>query len=155
MPYEIPPPLRQEHLALHEQLHRATQAPGAVGDAAREVAHLMHPHFVRENQMAMPPLSLLARLAQGEATPDMLGVLDLTDRLQADWTLMLAEHQHILAAVQRLREEAQRVGRDDLIDFAEQLVRHARTEEAVMYPAAILVGELVRQRLGLQAAQAA
>lgn len=153
--YNIPLPLQQEHLALHEQLQQATQAPGAIGEAAREVAKLMHPHFVKEDRIAMPPLSLLARLAQGEASPDMLGVLDLTDQLQADWTLMLAEHQHILAAVQRLREAAQRAGRDDIIDFAEQLMRHARTEEAVMYPAAILVGELVRQRLGLRAAQGA
>ena len=59
-----------------------------------------------------------------------------------------------LEGARLLREAAQRAGRDDVIDFAEQLMRHARTEEAVMYPAAILVGELVRQRLGLRAAQA-
>jgi hypothetical protein len=38
--------------------------------------------------------------------------------------------------------------------FAEALVEHAQTEEEVMYPAAMLVGQVVRQRLGLRAVAA-
>jgi len=34
------------------------------------------------------------------------------------------------------------------LDFERHLTEHARTEEAVMYPAAILVGKFVRLRLG-------
>jgi len=37
----------------------------------------------------------------------------------------------------------------------EALVEHARTEEEVMYPAAVLVGQVVRQRLGPRAPTAA
>lgn len=47
-------------------------------------------------------------------------------------------------------EAAARAGRDDIVAFAEVLVGHAQTEEAVMYPAAILVAQVVRQRLGTQ-----
>ena len=50
--------------------------------------------------------------------------------------------------MQRLRNAAQREGRSEIVDFAQQLMLHARTEEEVMYPAAILVGKFVRQRLG-------
>ena len=48
MTFDTPAPLRAEHEALHARLVEATRAPGAVGVAAREVARLLHPHFVRE-----------------------------------------------------------------------------------------------------------
>lgn len=148
MNYEIPVPLKQEHEALHDQLRQATQAGGEVGELAETLALLMHPHFVKEDQIALPPLGLLTALAHGDATPEMAGVLALTDRLEAELPAMLAEHQAIVEALQRLRDAAQRAGRSEIVDFAQQLMQHARTEEEVMYPAAILVGKFVRQRLG-------
>ena len=147
MKYEVPLPLQQEHEELHEHLRHATQASGEIGVAARAVAALMHPHFLKEDEIALPPLGLLAPLSKGEATPEMAGVLVLTDRLKAELPAMLAEHRAIVAALERLAEAAQRAGRTDIVAFAHQLVLHAQTEEAVMYPASILVGELVRQRL--------
>ena len=148
MNYEIPVPLKQEHEALHHQLRQATQAGGEVGELADTLAQLMHPHFVKENQIALPPLGLLAALAHGDATPEMAGVLALTDQLEAELPAMLAEHQAIVDALQRLREAGQRAGRSEIVDFTQQLMQHARIEEEVMYPAAILVGKFVRQRLG-------
>ena len=58
----------------------------------------------------------------------------------------------IVDALSKLREAAARAGSDDVVAFAEALVEHAQTEEAFMYPAAILVGQVVRQRLGALAA---
>src|SRR5512134_3752529 len=69
MRFEIPKPLQAEHEELHASLVRATREPGAVGEAAREVARRLHPHFVREEQFALPPLALLAELARGGVTP--------------------------------------------------------------------------------------
>ena len=148
MNYEIPVPLKQEHEALHDQLRQATQAEGEVGEIAKALARLMHPHFVKEDQIALPPLGLLVALSSGDVTPEMAGVLALTDQLEAELPAMLAEHQTIVEALQRLRDAAQRAGRSEIVDFAHQLIQHARTEEEVMYPAAILVGKFVRQRLG-------
>jgi alkanesulfonate monooxygenase SsuD/methylene tetrahydromethanopterin reductase-like flavin-dependent oxidoreductase (luciferase family) len=67
----------------------------------------------------------------------------------------LAEQRSIVDALSKLREAAARAGRDDVVAFAEALVEHARTEEEVMYPAALLVGQVVRQRLGGRAAEPA
>ena len=61
---------------------------------------------------------------------------------------MLAEYHAIVDALQRLRDAAQRAGRSEIVDFTQQMMQHARTDEEVMYPAAILVGKFVRQRLG-------
>jgi hypothetical protein len=46
MRFEIPAPLTVEHHQLHMQLAKATAESSAVGEAAREVARLLHPHFV-------------------------------------------------------------------------------------------------------------
>ncbi|HJW10701.1 MAG TPA: hemerythrin domain-containing protein [Albitalea sp.] len=148
MKYHIPTPLQQEHEQLHEQLRQATQAGGEVGELAKTLAGLMHPHFVKEDRIALPPLGLLVALARGDVRPEMAGVLELTDQLEAELPAMLAEHGTIVEALQRLRDAAQRAGRGEIVEFAQQLMQHARTEEEVMYPAAILVGQVVRQRLG-------
>jgi hemerythrin-like domain-containing protein len=144
MKFEIPIPLQQEHEALHAELRRATEAGGDVGEAARTLARLMHPHFVKEDQVALPPLGLLQALARGESDAAFDDVLALTDRLEAELPAMLEEHRAIVAALQRLQAAAERAGRDDIVAFAHQLMQHARTEEEVMYPAARLVGRHVR-----------
>jgi hypothetical protein len=151
MKFTIPQPLQHEHEALHERLRQATQAGGDVGEGAKALARLMHPHFVKEDQIALPPLGLLAALARGEWNAEMAEVLALTDQLEAELPQMLAEHRTIVAALNALREAAARAGRGEIVAFAEALVEHARTEEEVMYPAALLVGRAVRQRLGQRA----
>ena len=147
MNYPIPQPLQQEHEALHAELRNATQAGGAVGDAAKALAKLMHPHFVKEDEFALPPLALLQPLAQGAVTAEMADVLKLTDRLAAELPSMLAEHKTIVAALERLVDAATRAERSDIVQFAHKLMLHAQTEEQVMYPAALLVGRFVRQSL--------
>lgn len=144
MKFAIPTPLQQEHEALHDELRRATQAGGEVGDAAKHLAGLMHPHFVKEDQIALPPLGLLGALSRGEFNAEMNDVLALTDRLEAELPEMLAEHKAIVAALEHLQGAAERAGRSDIVAFAKELVQHARTEEDVMYPAAVLVGRHVR-----------
>jgi hypothetical protein len=117
----IPKPLTEEHEELHAELVKLTRARGKVGEAARAVATLLHPHFVREEEYALPPLGLLAALAAGPPTPEMRAVVAMTDRLRAELPQMLTEHKAVL---------------------------DARSEEQVLYPAAILVGEYIKGRTG-------
>jgi hypothetical protein len=147
MKFIIPPPLRVEHDALHQRLVDATNVPGAVGEAAREVARLLHPHFVREEEFALPPLGLLARLALGEPTPGMADVLPLTRRLESELPAMLAEHGRIVAALEQLVAASRAANRPEVEAFANALILHAQTEEDVLYPAAILVGRQVERAL--------
>src|SRR5688572_11666658 len=64
--WPVPAPLVAEHRELHAQLAAAAEAGGKTGEAAREVARLLHPHFVREEEFALPPLDALSMLARGE-----------------------------------------------------------------------------------------
>jgi hypothetical protein len=142
----IPRSLQIEHEAIHRELVQATEAPGRVGAAARDLAAFLDPHFQREEQIALPPLGLLAPLSRGEYTPAMLAVLPLIDSLRAELPEMLREHTEIHAAAARLEEVASEAGDSVVVQFARQLILHAQTEEQVLYPAALLVGELVRAR---------
>ena len=144
--FAIPHSLKVEHEKLHEALRSATKESGELGAAAVAVAELMHPHFLKEEEYALPPLGLLGDLAQGVVTPDMKDVLILTDKLKADLPQMLAEHQSIVAALERLSAAAKNAGKTAYVEFAEALKLHAQTEEEVTYPTAILIGEYVRNK---------
>jgi hypothetical protein len=148
MDIKIPASLKVEHDELHAELVSLTKAPGRVGDAARNVATLLHPHFVKEEEYALPPLGLLATVAQGTVMPAMRAVFAMTDRLKRELPEMLAEHRVVVAALEKLAEAGKAEKRTDAERFAEKLRLHAETEEQVLYPAAILVGEYVKAHLG-------
>ena len=74
----------------------------------------------------------------------------IRDRLKAELSQMLAEHKSIVAALERLSEAAKKAGKMEYAEFAEALMLHAKTEEEVLYPASILIGEYVREKLGLR-----
>ena len=150
MKFEIPPPLKAEHEALHDTLRKATQEPGGLGDAAKAVAKLLHPHFVKEEAYALPPLGLLRDLAQGRLTPEMKEVLQFTDRLKTDFGQMLEEHKLIVAALDKLSAAAKKANKMEYAEFADALILHAQAEEEVSYPTAILIGEYVREKLRLR-----
>jgi hypothetical protein len=120
--------------------------PGQVGEAARKLAAVLDPHFVREEQIALPPLGLLAPLSRGEFTTEMREVLPMTDALRAELPRMLSEHKEIRAATVRLGEAAKTAGEAQVERLAETLKVHAQSEEEVFYPAALLVGDVVRAR---------
>ena len=143
---QIPEAMRLEHMEIHDGLVRATKMPGQVGDAARKLAAVLDPHFVREEQIALPPLGLLAPLSRGEFTPEMREVLSMTDALRAELPRMLSEHKAIRAATVRLGEVAKAAGDATVERLAETLKVHAQCEEEVFYPAALLVGDVVRAR---------
>jgi iron-sulfur cluster repair protein YtfE (RIC family) len=147
----IPQSIAAEHEAIHSALVEATQAPGRVGAAAKTLAEVLHPHFVREEQIALPPLGLLAPLAAGTTLSDdqVSDGLAMTASLRRELPRMLEEHKQIRAAVDGLRRAAREEQALKYERLADQLALHAQTEEEVLYPAAVLVGELIRaQRPG-------
>lgn len=148
MEFAIPRPLKSEHEELHDTLRRGTKETGELGATAIAVAELMHPHFLKEEEYALPPLGLLGDLSRGVVTPDMRDVLVLTDKLKTDLPQMLAEHQSIVVALERLSSAAKDAGKTEYVEFAQALALHAQTEEEVTYPAALLIGEYVRIKVG-------
>ena len=148
MKFEIPTPLKAEHEELHNELRHATAAGGRTGKAAKTVAKLMHPHFVKEEEYALPPLGLTIDLSQGRFQASMAQVLTMTDKLKTELPAMVREHQQIVAALTKLVDAAKAENKLDVVHFAEKLMLHAQMEEQVSYPMAILIGEFIKSKLG-------
>jgi hypothetical protein len=144
----VPQSIAAEHEAIHTALVEATQAPGRVGAAAKALAEVLHPHFVREEQIALPPLGLLAPLAAGTSLSDgqVSDALAMTASLRRELARMLDEHKQIRAAVDGLRRAAIEEQSLKSERLADQLALHAQTEEEVLYPAAVLVGDVIRAK---------
>lgn len=147
MQLNIPAPLKKEHEELHAVLVKATKEAGDTGKAARSVAEILHPHFVKEEEYGLPPLGILSRLSQGEVKPEMKSVLRMTDKLKRDLPQMLEEHRAIVDALDKLADAARKEGKMEYVKFSEDLTLHAQTEEEVLYPAAILIGEYLKVKL--------
>ena len=144
---EIPRPLKVEHEELHGELVKATEAGGGVGEAAKAVAKALHAHFVREEEFALPPLGLLSALAQGRVDEDPKITIAMTDRLKSGLPEMLNEHKAVIAALENLKKAAAAENKPEHGRFAEKLMLHAQTEEEVLYPAAILIGEYLKLKI--------
>ena len=144
---KIPDSLKAEHEELHSELAQAISAGGRVSEAAKEVARLLHPHFVKEEEYALPQLGLLRPLADGRVTPEMAQAIALTDRLKAELPEMLKEHKSIVTALERLAASAKAEDKTQFVHFAEKLRLHAQTEEEVLYPSSILIGEYLKLTL--------
>jgi hypothetical protein len=141
MELKTPQSLKAEHEELHAQLDKATKVGGETGEAAKTVAKVLHPHFLKEEEYALPPLGLLPILAEGKILSEMEAAVAMTDRLEADLSHMLLEHKQIIIALKALTDAANLEGKEEVAQFAKKLMLHAQTEEEILYPASILIGE--------------
>jgi Hemerythrin HHE cation binding domain len=141
MKLAIPKSLKIEHAELHTELAKAIKEGGEIGNKAKAVAEILHPHFVKEEEFALPPLGLLSPLAQGKIISRMKSVLKMTNRLKADLPQMLKEHKKIVKKLKLFSAVAIKMKKPEYVRFSEKLIRHAQNEEEVLYPAAILIGE--------------
>ena len=159
MELTIPESLEAEHEELHQQLYKGIKMGGKLGEAAKAVADILHPHFKKEEEYALPPLGLLSSLVSEEheqmrrggggedskITQDIKNnVIVMTDKLNSDLPHMIEEHNEIVAAVNNLIEIAKVENKTDLVAFAGKLKLHAKAEEQVLYPTAILIGKYLK-----------
>ncbi len=117
---------------------------GKVGAAAKIVAKALHPHFLREEEIATPLLGLLRPLAGDETPQEIEKAIEMAGQLKAEMPRMLEEHHAIVTALADLAKAIELEGVKEGRDFPEKLKQHATIEEDVFYPAAILVGEHIK-----------
>lgn len=145
--FKVPASITAEHEQLHAELAKAAQLGGATGRAADAVARVLDPHFQKEELFALPALGLLREVSSGTVTGQMEPILPLTEKLKAELPKMLKEHKAIVGELDRLQAAAEAEKRAEVVDFVKRLKQHAQNEEEVLYPAAILVGEMIKARL--------
>lgn len=143
----MPESLKAEHEDLWADLEHAIRIGGRIGEAARSLEPLVRLHFRREDDTVLLALGLLHTVAQGKVAPAMHEVVVMADRLKTELPEMLAEHDEIRRVLERLGKAATEEGSPRVAYFAAKLLRHARMEEEVLYPAAIVLGEYLKSRL--------
>ncbi len=60
---------------------------------------------------------------------------------------LIHQHQKIIAAIENLWEAAYEDGTGENANFARHLTSHERMEDEVLYPALILIGEYLQEKL--------
>jgi hemerythrin superfamily protein len=148
MELKIPPSLKHEHGEMRASLEIAAKATGKSGEAAREVARLLLPHFRKEEEYALPPLDALTVLAGGNVPENPEAIIAKADRLRHELAEMLREHQAIGKALEDLYDTATGDARPELARFARKLLLHAQMEEQIYYPAALVIGDHLKLRTG-------
>jgi len=144
MPLGISKAMEEEHEELHAALAKATKMRGKVGEAAKKVAEVLHPHFEKENEIALPVIGVARELAEGKTSPDFPKALELCDKFKAEYEKMLQEHVEIVRTLDALGKVAETYKKKDVLEFVRKLKNHAKTEEDLTYPAVLMVGKLLQ-----------
>ena len=147
MELKTPTPLKSEHQELYAEINQAVKLDGRTGKATRLVARLIERHFANEEEFALPPLGLLATLAEGTIETGMAAAITMASRLHDELPNLLAEQRVIVAALEELMAAAENEGHTGLVGFAEKLMLHEEIEREVSYPTAIVIGKYLQLRL--------
>jgi hypothetical protein len=148
METHIPQSIQAEHETLHAELARALKAGGKTGEAARAVLKLLQPHMSREEEFVAPALAMLKPVAEGRFTETMAAAGARIGRLEAELPRMREEHIQIVEALRGLVRAATEENLPGFARLAQTLVAHAEEEEEILYPAALLVSRVVREKFG-------
>lgn len=137
-----------EHGELHDALARAAREAAPVGPAAQRVVKYFAQHAEKEQRAIAPLLALLPDAANGKIDARMAEAIPVFRDLEAVLPDLIAEHHVIRAALESLVAAAKEKDRAELGELAERALAHMRMEEAVVYPAALLLGRYLRIRFG-------
>lgn len=148
MEFPIPESLKAEHDELRGKLIQVAREKGRLGSAAAALLRALKPHAAREEEFVFPPLSLLFPLAGGRLCAEMRDVLPLTEKMKQELPSLLAEHSTIVTALRKFKETALEEHRQDCAELAVRVILHTQSEEDILYPVSILIGEYVKLKLG-------
>jgi hypothetical protein len=145
MVLKTPQSLKAEHDELHAQLARAIGAGGATGDASAKVAETLQPHFLKRKSMLCRRWDCCRIFLRAGSCLRWRRLWQWPIASSRTWARCF--RSQIVTSLKALTEAANSEGKGDAAQFAEKLMLHAQTEEEVLYPASILVGEYLNLKL--------
>ena len=140
-----PPSLKEEHEEIMGSLNEFSRLQDKTGKSITELLDSLEPHFEKEERLAMPVLGTLSELASGDKiTTDLRAIAESQDALRLEYDVMFEEHTELKRFIQNARGFAKQENHEDVVDLLDALSHHARVEEEVLYPAALLAGTLAK-----------
>ena len=128
-------------------LRHAASFDDKTGKAVKELLKTLEPHFEKEEKIAMPVLGALTELVSGEKNRNIEEIAESQSQLLQEYKTMFEEHQKIGTLIERAKLEAKGEDHEEVAEILDALGHHARVEEDVLYPAALLAGTLAKVML--------
>jgi hypothetical protein len=143
----IPPSEALKHERILASLQQIAERTTPTGSAARQVTVVLNRYIAFENEAILPQLTLLPALASGTVRPDMTRAISGTERLREEQGTVQSMHRDIIATVLDLRAAAIEENDASTVQLTEDLAAADLAAVEVTEPAAVMVGELVRNKL--------
>jgi hemerythrin-like domain-containing protein len=139
-----PKSILRDHQELHQELERFASEQSVIGKFSQSLIKLLEQHIKKEEEFALPPLSLLTQLYVFHDNIDMSEGAAMAKKLKHCYQYMLNDHKKITQQLEKLKEEASNINREDIIKAIEKLLAHIQLEEEVLYPTTIVIGKYIK-----------
>lgn len=147
---KVPASVGDEYESLYQSLKDAVNVPGNIGLAAKDAFRLVQSHYNKDHEYALPPLRYLQNIAGENLTAEIEKISNMTARLKRELPHMMRETEDITRALERLADVALREDKREYHGLARDFIRFMQREDQVLYPAAILIGDLITARAELE-----
>lgn len=141
---DVPSSIKAEHKYLLDQIRKISLFRDSTGIVATKLRDLMQHHFQEEEDFVLPALGLLPLLASGQVPEQRKELIRFTEEFKLQLTHLDVEHQLISAYVKELKQVATKENNVAVIEFENDLHKHAMSEEEIFFPAAVLIGEYLK-----------
>ncbi len=143
MPLTPPPSAERTHQELLHLLVKVQHLSGKTGSLAEDLAKKLQAHMEKEETLVMPLLGLLPDLmSKKPSATSAKRASRLYLEMKKEYSGMLNGHREIFKLLSRLKKVGAEEGHLTAVRFAETLETHAKEEEEILYPAALLAGRL-------------
>jgi hemerythrin-like domain-containing protein len=147
MPLSAPPSMEKEHEEIWQLLLRIQHLSGKTGSIAEKLAKDLKAHIDKEESLALPLLGILRDIADGKLKNGVAKRASLLGyKLEKEYLGMLHGHKEMYKILERLKRVGAEEGHLTAVRFAEALEAHSKQEEEVLYPAAIVAGQMASKR---------
>jgi len=144
---KIPQSERLEHAEVIAKLTALAQRPAPVGPAAQKALDVVKPHLEHDEDVVLPPLTLLPLIAQGKVSASMKWALPMIDRVQAEQAENTKVHEQITAQLMALFAAADDANDEEAGRVAREIAGDLLHDDEVTEPTVILLGEYLRAKL--------
>ena len=139
-----PKSLEEEHEEIMQSLRQSANLPDGTGKAVKDLLKTLEPHFEKEEKVAMPVLGALTELVSGDKIANLREIAESQGALLQEYENMFQEHAALKKFIERAEAEARKEKHEEVAELLGALAHHARVEEEVLYPAALLAGTVAK-----------
>ncbi len=146
----VPGSIKEEYENLYQSLKNAAIVPGQVGEAAKDAFRLVQPHYEKDQEFALPPLKYLTTIADEKLTGEIEKIHNMSSRLKRQLPQMRLELDGITMALEKLASVALKEDKREYHTMSRNFIRFMESEDQILYPATVLIGDLIKAKADLE-----